>query len=157
MVKKDMLRRGLIAVHTVFTKKRDFPKPDDDCLCLIFRSMVGVLPQEMLRKRTRKNVFDLTGHTINFLLAIAFLILAATHRVWLNSDFLVLPRAIWLSSYGSFAIISFAFSPLLKNEFWLFCLDIALFAVRVMKVFDFMGLFHTAYMKMVVFRIKFFQ
>ena len=110
-----------------------------------------------LRKRTRKNVFDLTGHTMNFLLAITFLILAATHRLWLNSDFLVLPRAIWLSSYGSFAIISFAFSPLLKNEFWLFCLDIALFSVRVMKVFDFMGLFHTAYMKMVVFRIKFFQ
>ena len=124
---------------------------------LLNRSMAGVLPQETLKKRKQRNAFDLTGHLICFLLTIACLILSATHKFWLRHQYLILPRAIFLSSYGVFAVISCAFSPLLKNECSLFFSEIALFLLRAMKVFDFLGLFRTVYLKLVVFRMKFLR
>ena len=80
------------------------------------KTMALVLPAGEVRGRIRKNVIDLSGHVINFLIEILMLVLAALGTFWMPINMRNVARCLFMSSYGILGAFHISFSPVLRRE-----------------------------------------
>ena len=100
------------------------------CYALIYKfmadhckSMINVLPETSIKKRIRKNVIDLTGHTMNFVVEALWVLYWLLRVLNKKSNMgetkleLLLTRCFVMSMDGTLSILHVGFSSELRADF----------------------------------------
>ena len=81
------------------------------------KMMMLVLDALVIRGRIRKNVIDLFGHIVNFVIELLLLVFAAVGSYWMPTNMKFVSRCLSMSSYGILGAFHICFSPVLRREF----------------------------------------
>ena len=81
------------------------------------KSMRPILSEDVVKKRLRSNVVDLTGHMVTFIIEIIMLVVAAKGSiVGLPPDLKFLSRCLFICSYGVLGALHIGLSSQLRED-----------------------------------------
>ena len=81
--------------------------------------MRSILSEDVVKKRMRSNIVDLTGHMVTFVVEILLLIFAAKGSIiGMKTDMKFLSRCLFICSYGVLGAFHIGLSPALREDFF---------------------------------------